>query len=156
MSFSNRDDNNTNYYDFDLESEDDFKFESEDEFDFSEYDFKADMEKRRKETRTYRITYRAQVKQLNEIVSSTIWLPFWMTYEDYAVEMDLIFKEAMDEIFHERSLLKQNLLIDLYRIYHQEEFRSVFPELIAEAMHPRRMMKRMNQFEDIEAFFNNI
>ncbi|GMF19303.1 unnamed protein product [Phytophthora lilii] len=102
MSFSNRDDNNTNYYDFDLESEDDFEFESEDEFDFSEYNFEADMEKRRKETR--RITYRAQVKQLNEIVSSTIWFPFWMTYEDHAVEWILFsmrrwMKFSMSDLF---------------------------------------------------------
>jgi len=50
---------------------------------------------------------------------------------------------ALSEV--ENEVLKHN---------HKQHFRNyIIPELIAEAMHPRRMMARISQFDDFERFF---
>jgi hypothetical protein len=41
-----------------------------------------------------------------------------------------------------------------HKLTHQKRFRNqIEEELIAESMHPRRMMARISQFDDIESFF---
>jgi hypothetical protein len=50
---------------------------------------------------------------------------------------------ALSEV--ENAVLKYN---------HKQHFRNIItPDLIAEAMHPRRMMARISQFDDFERFF---
>jgi len=42
----------------------------------------------------------------------------------------------------------------IVKFEHKQRFRNhIAQELIAEAMHPRRMMARISQFDDIESFF---
>jgi hypothetical protein len=54
---------------------------------------------------------------------------------------------ALSEI--ENAVLEHDLKLD-----HKLHFRDIIaPELIASAMHPRRMMARLNQCDDIERFF---
>ncbi|GMF37327.1 unnamed protein product [Phytophthora lilii] len=56
--------------------------------------------------------------------------------------------------FHEQIKAKANIFIDkrTQRLFREQ----IFEELIATVMHPSRMMKQMQQFDDIEDFFESM
>lgn len=66
--------------------------------------------------------------------------------------------EFSDEEFDDDAAIIPDFLRDLASVVesraHIAFFRNIIaPELIAKAMHPRRMMARISQFDDIESFF---
>ena len=45
---------------------------------------------------------------------------------------------------------------DYFKNWHKKRFRACKEELISAAMHPDRLMKQMQHYEDMDSFFDNL
>jgi hypothetical protein len=80
-------------------------------------------------------------------------------YEDSCYQMDA--EDSYDEMVSLRlswKRLTKSVVMSIPQLVvertHKKRFRNhIAQELIAEAMHPRRMMARISQFDDFERFF---
>jgi hypothetical protein len=87
----------------------------------------------------------------------------WARRAEYGYAITLLEEEdSYDEIVSMRlkwKRLTRSIVMGIPQLVaertHRQRFRNrITQELIAEAMHPRRMMARISQFDDIETFFD--
>lgn len=113
------------------------------EVEFSDEEFDSDNE----EEYVYEQSVSEYPSEITEIYDSIMKTPCHDT--DAAIDlMDYALSCVKD------AMLAYDLMLDHLMLDHKNHFRNLItPELIAEAMHPRRMMIRLNQCDDFERFF---
>jgi hypothetical protein len=137
-----------------------YEYEFEFEFENEEFDFNAEID-----------LVSPVASSLLEYSSRgySYGIDCWFTRQfiDFPEESDqghFIRRELMSQIVERHSLIEEiraykqsvrSILVDQFaKIAHRKHFHEqITEELIAESMHPRRMMARIGQFDDIERFF---
>ncbi|GMF33089.1 unnamed protein product [Phytophthora lilii] len=149
----------SSYVSFHNESRDEIEFENEEFDDILDIDWDSVPCTTPSIPLKERVFDRAFSKTLRCNLRETIYYPIWMrdAYMDDPYEMDLYFNEELH-----KSLLKiikaSDLIVEgLATLNNKKIFREqICEEIIASAMHPSRMMKQMQQFDDIEDFFESM
>jgi hypothetical protein len=145
----------SSYVDFDNETRNEIQFEDE-EFEFEEFE---DEEFEHRAKPIFSLKERIFARAFTETLAYTqrLFTPDWVYrfHSEDPIELNLILQEELDQSLVDTIKASDLIVEELTKLNHMKLFRNrITQELIAEAMHPRRMMARISQFDDIETFFD--
>jgi hypothetical protein len=156
----------SSYVHFDTETRNAIEFEDEEfsdeefadeEFSDEEFDELSDIEHRANPI--FPLKERVFARAFTETLryNQRVFTPDWVYrfHSDDPIELDLILQEELQQSLIDTIKVSDLIVEELAKLNHKQHFRNhITQERIADAMHPRRMMERINHFDDIETFFD--